>query len=423
MQQPVRTIRLDHERIAEILDRLDQACREVDQDMRSARRFPYRYKALVVHMQQPGASAPEPYLVPTRDIAEGGASFLHGGYVHTGTRCLVQLITTAGTWTNVVATVARCRHVGGTVHEVGLKFDHEIDAALYSTQAIRSHILLVEDDATLARLALFFLEQLGADVDHVTDGAAAINAAKKTEYDLILMDIHLPDIDGITATRTLREAGYRGEIVATTGVTQPEEQQQCIEAGCDRLLPKPYRREDLQALIRSLHDDPLCSTYHDDPAMAGLLYAFGQELSAKARAIGEARVRNDRDALTTILRELKSESGSYGFGPISHAASQIESLLLKGDAIESMDEPFETLLRRCRQARASVRIPPPDDRSDAPPKSPKQKSPNAKPKAAAEKPAVTDKPSKENPPKGESQENKPQAEKPADARQHAAVHR
>lgn len=78
-------------------------------------------------MQQPGSSGPVVFLVPTRDISATGLSFLHGGFVHVGTRCTVQLITMHGTWNEVPAVVVRCQYVEGGVHEVAVRFDREID--------------------------------------------------------------------------------------------------------------------------------------------------------------------------------------------------------------------------------------------------------------------------------------------------------
>jgi CheY-like chemotaxis protein len=266
----VRTIRLDDERITLMLDTLDGA-EERATGERRATRYRYRIKALVVHMQQPGFSTPVPYLVPSRNIGAGELAFLHGGFVHPGTRCMIQLITSYGTWTNAVGTVRQCRYVEGNVHEVTAHFDEEIDPAVYCAGAVKTRVLVVEDDPSIARIATYHLEQLNAVVDHAENGQIAVDKATKTAYDLILMDIDMPVMNGIEAVQKLRAQGYSGTIAAATGMTEDGDREQCLKAGCDRYLPKPFARSDLASLLESLREEPLFSSFHDDPGMRSLI--------------------------------------------------------------------------------------------------------------------------------------------------------
>jgi hypothetical protein len=119
----VRTVRLTDAQLQELFAKLDAASLAEPFEGRQNERFPYRLKGCVVHMQQPGDGSPRAFLVPTRNISSGGVSFLHGGYVHTGTHCTVQLITAHGTWADVPGEVVRCSYVQGQIHEVGVKFD------------------------------------------------------------------------------------------------------------------------------------------------------------------------------------------------------------------------------------------------------------------------------------------------------------
>ena len=135
----VRTIRLDDELVTQILDDLETAGEDHSQD-RQTQRYRYRVKGLVIQMQQPGFATPISYQVPTRDLSALGMTFLHGGFVHPGTRCIAQLITRYGTWNNANAITHLCRYVQANVHEVVLLFDQEVDPAIYCPDAVQSNV-------------------------------------------------------------------------------------------------------------------------------------------------------------------------------------------------------------------------------------------------------------------------------------------
>lgn len=347
----IRTIRLDDERIGQMLDSLDESTDHKEANRRPPR-YRYRIKALVVHMQQPGFSTPVPYLVPSRNISANGLSFLHGGFVHPGTRCLVQLITSYGTWTNAVGTATRCRYVEANVHEVALTFDEEVDPAVYCTDAVKTRVLVVDDEPSIARIVTFHLEQLNAEVDHAENGQVAVEKASASAYDLILMDMDMPVMNGFDAVRALREKGYSGTIAAATGLTQESDRQDCLDAGCDRYLPKPYARADLASMLDSLREEPLFSSFHDAPAMRTLIRSFVSELPPKMHAIEEARRSSDTDKLRGIVRVLKGEGSAYGFEIITDFAEQVETSLIDGASFADVRTQLDRLNKACLQARA-----------------------------------------------------------------------
>ncbi|PWU18750.1 MAG: hybrid sensor histidine kinase/response regulator, partial [Bdellovibrio sp.] len=109
-------------------------------------------------------------------------------------------------------------------------------------------ILLVEDSADNQILARQYLSRAGAEVDVVNHGLEAIERAKKVKYDLVLMDIQMPVMDGYTATQHLRRMGVLTPIIALTAHAMKEDLQKCLNAGCNSYLSKPYRRDGLIAI-------------------------------------------------------------------------------------------------------------------------------------------------------------------------------
>ena len=118
-------------------------------------------------------------------------------------------------------------------------------------------MLLVEDNPINALLARKLLEREGCAVEQAGTGQAAIDASATQVYDLILMDRRLPDIDGLTATRTIREAGSTTPIVALTADAFEDDRRACLEAGMNDFLTKPLDPGALRAVLARAQDGRL----------------------------------------------------------------------------------------------------------------------------------------------------------------------
>ncbi len=111
------------------------------------------------------------------------------------------------------------------------------------------NVLLAEDNPTNQLVTKSILTRAGARVDVVADGSAAVAAARAGAYDVILMDVQMPGMDGLDATRALRAAGSRLHIIGLTAAVGPEFEAACLAAGMNAFLGKPVARE---VLLRSL---------------------------------------------------------------------------------------------------------------------------------------------------------------------------
>jgi CheY-like chemotaxis protein/HPt (histidine-containing phosphotransfer) domain-containing protein len=121
--------------------------------------------------------------------------------------------------------------------------------------AARHHgrILLVEDNRINQEVARELLGILGAEVRVASNGREALEAARQADFDLILMDCQMPEMDGYEATRVLRRAESNGDrrtpIVAMTAHAMEGDREQCLAAGMDDYLPKPFRVQQLQHIL------------------------------------------------------------------------------------------------------------------------------------------------------------------------------
>ncbi len=114
------------------------------------------------------------------------------------------------------------------------------------------NVLLAEDSPDNQILIRIFLKKLGARVDVAVNGEEAIRMAMAEHYDIVLMDMMMPIMDGLEATRRLRGLGYHRPIVALTAHALKEEVEKSIVAGCDLHLTKPIQIDVLRRTMERL---------------------------------------------------------------------------------------------------------------------------------------------------------------------------
>ncbi len=115
-------------------------------------------------------------------------------------------------------------------------------------------VLVVDDVADNQLLIKRLLAKRGAEVDLAENGAIGVEKAITSEYDMILMDMQMPVLDGYAATRELRRLGFRRPILALTAHALKKDREKCLAAGCDEYLSKPIESQSLFAKVRKLTD-------------------------------------------------------------------------------------------------------------------------------------------------------------------------
>jgi len=135
------------------------------------------------------------------------------------------------------------------------------DQPASNTRPLQSRrILLVEDGADAQRLVAFMLHQEGAVVEVAENGRVAVDRVAETAgnglgeaFDLIVMDMHMPVMNGYEAAAELRRRGFTAPIIALTAHVMPGDREKCIAAGCDEYLTKPVDRiQMIGSLVRVL---------------------------------------------------------------------------------------------------------------------------------------------------------------------------
>jgi CheY-like chemotaxis protein len=194
-------------------------------------------------------------------------------------------------------------------------------------------VLLAEDGIDNQRLLAAYLRQAGLEVTVVGNGRDAVETALRRDFDLVLMDIQMPVLDGMEATRTLRAAGYTRPIVALTANVMRSDIQRYLELGCDDVLAKPVDRERFYEVVA----ERVCAApgagraAAEDEAyareIADLAAQFRAGLPAQLDQIRAALMHTDWAKLRSLIHTLKGTAGSYGFGRLTELSAQIEGEL------------------------------------------------------------------------------------------------
>jgi len=214
-----------------------------------------------------------------------------------------------------------------------------------------TRILVAEDGPDNQRLIRTILSMAGAQVELAADGREAVSKASAGSFDMVLMDMQMPEMDGYEATRLLRSQGYGVPILALTAHAITGDREKCLAAGCTDHLTKPIDRGRLiDAVARyagkvvpgegqaaptpeSPAGDPevIRSQYADDPELAGVLDQFVQGLPGQIEAMSLAAQAGLWEELRRLAHRLKGAGGSYGYPSLTEAARGLEEAARAGD--------------------------------------------------------------------------------------------
>jgi len=230
--------------------------------------------------------------------------------------------------------------------------------------AVRSlHILLAEDNEVNQKLAVRLLQKRGHSVVVANNGREAVEASESRKYDLVLMDVQMPEMDGIQATIAIRAreagSGARLAIVAMTALVMKGDRERCMAADMDGYLSKPIRPQELDAVletytarktaemivreeeasVESVVDtkDLLERIDGDVEFVAELSEAFEQDYPEKLLGLRAAVARADGDALRRTAHGLKGALANLSATRAASLAAQLEHLAVGSDLTAALD--------------------------------------------------------------------------------------
>lgn len=236
------------------------------------------------------------------------------------------------------------------VPESGLAQDAAPASAPTSSRAETGlSILLAEDSIESQEIMKLYLKGTPHRVVCASNGIRVVDLFKERQYDLVFMDLHMPEMDGLSATRLIRDwesvkGLARTPIVALTANGMLDAQRESLEAGCDDYLTKPIKMEQLLQAINQYASpkelrmpdrrapDPTPDRNTLDSTMELMRPKFLQKREHDVAALQTALSGGHFDQIRTIGHRIKGLAGSYGFDQIGQIGSAIEQAALAEDA-------------------------------------------------------------------------------------------
>jgi signal transduction histidine kinase/HPt (histidine-containing phosphotransfer) domain-containing protein len=247
-------------------------------------------------------------------------------------------------------------------------------------------ILLAEDNVTNQKLVLRVLERLGYRADVAANGLEVLAALRRQPFDLVLMDVQMPEMDGLETTRRIRQmdwgdlnpgAGQRPpRIVAMTANALKEDRAECLAAGMDDYISKPIRTEELIAALNQCQPpegvspptlaaapqvfslDNVKKIAGDDPAfVAELIDTFLKDAPQLLAAICQAVDDADAAGLRLAAHSLKSNSANFGAASLNRLCAELEKQGKAGvwDGTAEKAAQAESEFERVRSALEAAR--------------------------------------------------------------------
>jgi signal transduction histidine kinase/CheY-like chemotaxis protein len=238
-------------------------------------------------------------------------------------------------------------------------------------------ILLAEDNAVNMEVATAMLRSLGCEVSAVSDGARAVAACREGDFDLVLMDCQMPQLDGFGATRAIRaeEQGDRIPIVALTAHAMQFDRESCLDAGMDDYVSKPFSKDDLRGVLARWLDwgSPSVPKTAAPPVirsdalgeiralvaagepdlLASVIDAYLTSSESLERALVDALREGEAAGLARAAHTLKSSSAQVGADRVSALCKEIEGLARR-NRLEPIPELVETLLAELGEVREAL---------------------------------------------------------------------
>ncbi len=231
-------------------------------------------------------------------------------------------------------------------------------------------VLLAEDNQDLRILASMYLRRTGISVVTAENGAQALEYIAREHFDLVLMDIQMPGMDGLAAMRQLQHMGCAVPIVALTANTMKNDQEIYRVAGFNDFLAKPIEPEQLHRVLNKFltHAPPATHENHipvfsmledDDPVILRVTRNFVAKLPVYYADLTQAVERRDWNATGKIVHDLQGLGGSMGYPLITEIATTM-SFASKSESLADMQQlntRLGQLIERIQQGADTLELP------------------------------------------------------------------
>jgi CheY-like chemotaxis protein len=356
------SLNLQTQALGVLLDRLDTHSKDAHAKnptsaLRDFVRWPFRRESLEVRVLHPGGSFVV-IRVACRNLSRGGLSVLHNSFVHAGTECRVMLPHPARGLVEVPATVVRCMHRSGVIHELGVAFRNPVNAREFlqadpfsnsfsleqvSPTDLRGKLLVIEPSATDRSILKHFLRQTSLEVVIVTSLAEAVLACEGV--DAILASSELSDTDPSTLVSTIRECRFDGPIVLLVPDASPSTRARTCGLTVQAIAVQPVTQD---LLLRALSevllvDQPAGAASQENPSQEWIK----EQLATIERDLYQFTCSRNIKYISKTCQRLRELSESMGWTVITTLTTNVLTPLSKGKPLDSVRPTIDMLLSVC----------------------------------------------------------------------------
>ena len=234
-------------------------------------------------------------------------------------------------------------------------------------------VLLVDDNPDNRSIFTLILEDAKVALTAATNGREACDAVEAAAgrgepFDMIFMDMHMPVMGGLDATRVIRKSGHEMPIVALTAASTSEDATRCMAAGCTSFLTKPIRPDQLVAAVVAHGTEEgspsaavpadvprpepvvrLESELPDRPEFRELIKTYRVSMRDTLAALTSAIQEEDRSRLLVLTHKIKGSAGCYGFSTVSVLAGSCDTALREEQPLEEVRDALDDLSQMLEQ--------------------------------------------------------------------------
>ncbi|MCA9280561.1 MAG: response regulator [Phycisphaeraceae bacterium] len=306
-------------------------------------------------------------LIIPRDISTSGMGCLNGVFIHLGTNCVVSLRDRHGKTRSLVGTVARCQHLKGSVHEVGIRFkdpinpeefrefhnEHIFHRESVQLDKLRGHILVIEESMMDQKLYAAFFKNTSIELSFAKDAKSGV-AMLSESPDLVIVNSMLSDKSGLDLIGEICDSGYAKPILLMSTDSSAATRTAALQAGASEVLIKPvtadlFHRAAAEYLMGGSGRGPIHAVRDASVISNEMVDEFVQELHKLAHELNTLIRANAYDDVRARTNMIKGSASGYGFKGVTEVAEAAMRTLDATMSIEESTMQLRELISACQR--------------------------------------------------------------------------
>lgn len=352
-----------------LLDEIDDGAAE--DRRRGFVRWPFRQLSIPCKIVHPGGNSAN-IAVACRNISCGGMSFLHSAFVYQNSRCVLTLPHPKLGKYEVSGTVTRCTHRRGVIHEIGVRFDKQINAReLFekdpfsdwfslehvNPEELRGTVVHVDDSPLDRKLILHYFRGTQVRLQQATTLEEGVELATKG-CDLVLCDYDLGEKTGADLILALRAQSIRTPVILLTSDTTTQTRDRGVQVNADAFLIKPVSqpmllRATAEFLVVGGTPDVQVSTLPAGHANRVLIGGFVEQMGDYCKRLQIAIQREDASSIRSICLQISGAAPAVGFDRLAKLAGASAAAVASSMSVSESIVSIRALLAACESASKS----------------------------------------------------------------------